>query len=305
MNHQAGTHNNISNFSIQKTKEEKEEEKETVILEIESARREERRKVIFQKMEPKYREYRNMHREICRWFCEGDNFQALRDELKRKDDELVRVIRKCSVLEGALRDKEEELEVSKGVEAQCANLQDQVVSLRAEIEECLIKVDVLNSEVTEKTTDLEKAELARLGAARKMEALEIVVRVLRSERESALKTARLREERLDEWIGESEKEVSDLGDQDLYEKWIHAKAQLDIFRDLMGAGKVSKAAFEYARSKARIARVVCGYDPTTPEVGDDEEDVGVDRIEEDPWYEDEYLDGDGREADGAAGLGGD
>lgn len=32
--------------------------------------------------------------------------------MKEKDGELVRVIRKCSVLEGALREKEEELEVS-------------------------------------------------------------------------------------------------------------------------------------------------------------------------------------------------
>lgn len=63
-------------------------------------------------------------------FGESGNFQAIRDELKQKDNELMRVIEKCNVLDGALRDKEEELEVIKGVEAQCANLQAQVVSLR-------------------------------------------------------------------------------------------------------------------------------------------------------------------------------
>lgn len=56
-------------------------------------------------MEIKYREYRRKYREICRRFGEGGNFRALRDELKEKDDELVKVIEKCSVLEGALKDK--------------------------------------------------------------------------------------------------------------------------------------------------------------------------------------------------------
>nr|XP_033514171.1 uncharacterized protein LOC117278840 [Nicotiana tomentosiformis] len=106
----------------------------TVILEIESARREERRKAIFQKMERKYCEYCDKHRELCRRLGGSSNFWALQDELKEKVDELVRVIKKCSELEGALRDKEEELEVTNGVEVQCADLQAQVVSLRAELE---------------------------------------------------------------------------------------------------------------------------------------------------------------------------
>lgn len=47
-------------------------------------------------------------------------------------------------------------------------------------------MDTLNSEVTEKKSDLEKAKLARFGVARKVEALEVVICVLRSEHESAL-----------------------------------------------------------------------------------------------------------------------
>ncbi|XP_070047153.1 spindle pole body component 110-like [Nicotiana tomentosiformis] len=182
----------------------------TIILEIESARQEKRRKTIFKKMERKYHEYRNKHCEICRQFGESGNFQAIRDELKQKDDELVRVISKCNILEGALRDKEEELEVSMGVEAQCTDLQAQVISLQAELEQCLVRDDDLNGEVSEKTTDLEKAELARLAASTKIEA---VIRVLRSERANDLETAKLSEERLDKRIGELEREVSRLGDQ--------------------------------------------------------------------------------------------
>lgn len=85
------------------------------------------------------------------------NFQAIRDELKIKDDELMKVTSKCSELEGAYREKEEELEVSKGVEVECADLQTQVVCLRAELKHYMIRVD----EVVEKMEELEKA--SRLG----------------------------------------------------------------------------------------------------------------------------------------------
>lgn len=54
---------------------------------------------------------------------------AIRDEPRQKDDEFMKVIGKCNKLDGAFRDKDEELEVSKGVEAECADLQTQVASL--------------------------------------------------------------------------------------------------------------------------------------------------------------------------------
>lgn len=180
---------------------------------------------------------------------------------------------------------------------------------------------------------MEKAELARLAASTKVEALEVTICVLQSERENDLETDELREERLKERIGELEKDASNVGDQvtvleaekvrltaqpssshisafpyilrDLYEKWIHAEAQLGIFKDLMMAGKVQEANFEDTRNKARSARIAYGYDPATPQADDDEGDVKG--IEQDAWYEDEYLnnDGDGRETggDGTTGLG--
>lgn len=46
--------------------------------------------------------------------------------------------------------------------------------------------------------------------------------------------------------------------RDLYEKWIHDEAQLDIFRDLMAANRVTEVNFEGARVKAREARVSYG-----------------------------------------------
>nr|XP_009628268.1 uncharacterized protein LOC104118675 [Nicotiana tomentosiformis] len=212
------------------------------------------------------------------------NFWALRDELKEKDDELVKVIEKCSELEGALKDKEGELEVSRGVEAQCADLQAQVISLWAELEESLIRADALGGELAERISDLEKSKSDRLAALRQVEASEVVISVLRSERASDLETVRLREERLDERIGELEKEASGLNERvvaleveksqllaqpsssrssafpdiprDLYEIWIYAEAQRDIFRDLIAVGKVSEADFKDARAKARSARLL-------------------------------------------------
>ncbi|XP_070018258.1 uncharacterized protein [Nicotiana sylvestris] len=216
---------------------------------------------------------------------------------------------KIPILEGTLRTKEEELKVSKVLEAQCGNLQPQVVSLRAELEECQLKLNALISKVAKKAEDHEKAELARLGAIRKAKALEIMVRVLRSERENALEMVRLKEKRLNERIGKLAKEASGFFDRvtvleaekaqllvrssfsrgsgfpnvprDIYEEWIHAEAQLDILRDLMSVGTISEVVFEDARVKSCRARVACGYDPAIPKAGDDEEDVSVDQIEED------------------------
>lgn len=78
-----------------------------------------------------------------------------------------------------------------------------------------------------------------------------------------------------------------------------------MYRDLKRAGTVSEAFFEDARVKARGARVACGYDPAILEAGDDEEDAGMDHIEEDAWYEDAYPGGGGNsergDGDGPSG----
>lgn len=59
-----------------------------VILEIESARREKRRKEIFVKLKRKYTEYRIKYRDLQSWLQEGGDVRALRD-LKKRDEELV------------------------------------------------------------------------------------------------------------------------------------------------------------------------------------------------------------------------
>lgn len=131
---------------------------------------------------------------------------------------------------------------------------------------------------------MDKVELARLADSAKVEALETAIRILQSERANDLETVKLRESQLDEQIGELEKEVSSLGYQvivleaeksqllaqpssshastfldvprNLYENWIHVKAQQDIFKSLMATRKVLEIDFEDTHTKARAARIL-------------------------------------------------
>lgn len=75
---------------------------------------------------------------------------AMREELKKKYEELMAVIERFNVLEEALKGKEEELELSKGMEAQYSDLQNQVVQLQGQLDECRFQVEALKGEVDEK-----------------------------------------------------------------------------------------------------------------------------------------------------------
>lgn len=146
-----------------------------------------------------------------------------------------------------------------------------------------------------------------------MTATEEVVSALQSERVSEAEAATLREARLDEQIGilkaekvqllarPSSSHTSSFLDmpRDSYENCIHAEAQLNIFRDLMVAKRVTELEFEGARAKAREARVACVFDPATPRADSGEDEL--DGVEQDAWYDDEYPNG----GEGIGGEGGD
>lgn len=53
------------------------------------------------------------------------------EELKRKDEDLMLSMSRCSKLEGLVRAKEEELDLGKGVATEYVDLQAKVVALRA------------------------------------------------------------------------------------------------------------------------------------------------------------------------------
>lgn len=68
---------------------------------------------------------------------------ALREKLKRKDEDLLTSVERFSALEGALKKMDEELELSRGVEAQCRDLQGRVNQLQNRLDDCHFEVDRL------------------------------------------------------------------------------------------------------------------------------------------------------------------
>ncbi|XP_070029779.1 uncharacterized protein [Nicotiana sylvestris] len=257
----------------------------TYMLEIESACRAEIRAEIFLKMAEKYRWYHNRCREMREQLRAGDGIQSVREELEKRDEELMRSIRRCSELEELLHAKDKELEVGKGISAECEDLQAKVLSLRAELEQNASRVDRLSAEWAEKVVELEKkvAELeradgARVSALARVATLEDTIRVLKFEQESERETATLSlgdrfaalEAKKAQLLAQapSQEFASSTVPCRLYELWVHAEAQRDIYKGLWEAGSVPEAAFEDARAKEREAHIACGYDPATPEVSE-------------------------------------
>ncbi|XP_070025273.1 peroxisomal and mitochondrial division factor 2-like [Nicotiana sylvestris] len=193
---------------------------QTLILEIESARWEERMTTLYKKIESKYREYRTKHKALVCMLDKDALFPTLRDEirlkneeLKEKDDEFMRVIGRCSELEETLRTKNDELEVSKGVMAECTDLQAQVASLLVELEQSKTRATSLRDELAAKASELERIERARSVAMAEATVLAGTLHVLRSKRASEAETFALKEARLKERIGGLEGEVLDLNEQ--------------------------------------------------------------------------------------------
>nr|XP_009800553.1 PREDICTED: uncharacterized protein LOC104246442 [Nicotiana sylvestris] len=74
----------------------------------------------------------------------------------------------------------------------------------------------------------------------------------------------------------------------LYELWVHAEAQLDVYKALQASGRASEVELQDKHSKARAAREACRYDPLTP----DRDDINSDdanHLAYDSWYEDMYV----------------
>ncbi|XP_019258756.1 PREDICTED: uncharacterized protein LOC109236972 [Nicotiana attenuata] len=165
----------------------------TLIMEIERDRRDERGTTVFGKLASKYKEYRTKHRALADVFTQDSNFQLFRDglkqreeelvqkveELKERDDELMRAIGRCSELEVALKAKDDVLEMSKGI--------------------------------TAKNTDLQAR--GRVTVVSEIAALEDALRVCRSEQDKEVETSALKVARLEKRIQDLEAELSVLNDQ--------------------------------------------------------------------------------------------
>lgn len=88
--------------------------------------REKKRQEIYQRLRTKSAVFCRKYKDAHRWLHEEGDVPTLKEELKKKDEELLASIEQFNLREGAFRRKEEELKLSKGVEAQCSNLYSQV-----------------------------------------------------------------------------------------------------------------------------------------------------------------------------------
>nr|XP_009791020.1 PREDICTED: uncharacterized protein LOC104238381 [Nicotiana sylvestris] len=101
---------------------------QTLVMKVEREHRQRRRTGLFEKMLSKYHQYRAKHRAVADIYHRDPEFQVFREglkqredqleckieELREKDEELVKVVSRNSELEVSLKPKEDELELSRG-----------------------------------------------------------------------------------------------------------------------------------------------------------------------------------------------
>lgn len=161
---------------------------QTYMLEIESSRRDDIRTKIFLKALEKYRRYRNKCCELHERMRGNPGARSLGEELEKRDQQLMEAIHRNSVLEEQLCAKNEELELGKGVAAECDYLQEKLRSMQAGVDQNLIKVEAMSAEWMGKLAELERKfvglesiESAWSATSAKAAALENTIRVLQSE----------------------------------------------------------------------------------------------------------------------------
>nr|XP_009768952.1 PREDICTED: uncharacterized protein LOC104219887 [Nicotiana sylvestris] len=160
----------------------------TYLLEMENIRRANIRSRIFLQMLGKYRRYRNRCRELHERLRTDPRNRALGEELERRDRELMQTIRTKSELEDQLRLKDEELELGKGVAAECEHLQGQLRETQLEVDRRRGQFEEASAEWRRKLSamagrvaDLERIERAWSEALSRAATLEETIRVLQSQ----------------------------------------------------------------------------------------------------------------------------
>ncbi|XP_070013448.1 filament-like plant protein [Nicotiana sylvestris] len=223
--------------------------------------------------------------------CEGlkqraDELARKVEELKEQEEDLMRVVACSSELEATLRAKEDELELSRGVVSENADLQAKVASLAAELDMKTIEVDELKGELSANTDKLAYAERGRAAAISEVAVSEDALCVCKLERTKEMEASVLRTKELEGRIQGLEAELSVLNKQvdslkakdvrrqlqpstsyspadpvvprHLYELWVHVEAQLDVYKALYVDGRASEAELRDVRARARVTREACG-----------------------------------------------
>ncbi|XP_070020682.1 uncharacterized protein [Nicotiana sylvestris] len=140
-------------------------------LEVARYCRERKRTGLYEKMSSKYQHYHAKHRAMSDIYHQDPEFQVFREglkqredqlerkieELRERDEEFVKFVAQFIELEASLKADEYELELSKGVTAENADLQVKVDDLTAELSAKVAKIEGLKGELIVSTDEPAKA----------------------------------------------------------------------------------------------------------------------------------------------------
>ncbi|XP_070022406.1 autophagy-related protein 16-like [Nicotiana sylvestris] len=125
----------------------------------------------------------------------------------------MKAIDRSSELEAALKAREDELELSRGVVAKNADLQAKVASLTAELDMKMAEVDELKGELSVNADRLAHAERERVSFVSEATVSEDSLHVYRLERAKDMETSALKTAELEGRIHGLEAELSALNEQ--------------------------------------------------------------------------------------------
>ncbi|XP_070014293.1 filament-like plant protein 1 [Nicotiana sylvestris] len=189
----------------------------------------------------------------CMALRREDQLACKVEDLRERDEELMKAVARNSELEASLKVKEDELELSRGVMAENVNLQAKVASLTAELGKKVVEIDRLKGELS---VSADKLAIA----ISEMAALENTLHVSRSKLTKEKEASELKVAGLEGRVKELETELSVLNEQvaslraedasrhsqpstshasvdpvvphRLYKLWVHAEARLDVYKAL-------------------------------------------------------------------------
>ncbi|XP_070026718.1 uncharacterized protein [Nicotiana sylvestris] len=125
----------------------------------------------------------------------------------------MKAIARCSELEAALKAKEDELEMSKGVMDESVDIQVRMTALAAELDRRAAEAVDLRGELSAKANGLAHAKRDRVSTISQVASLEDALRVCRSEQDKEAETSALKAARFEGRIRDLEAELSVLNEQ--------------------------------------------------------------------------------------------
>ncbi|XP_070007531.1 structural maintenance of chromosomes protein 4-like [Nicotiana sylvestris] len=279
---------------------------QTLVLKVERERRERKKMDLYEKMSSKYQQYSAKHRVMSDIYHQDPEFQVFRErikqredqlesnieELKERDEELVKAVARNSELEASLKLKVADLTAELSVkvtdiEGLKGELNVDADKLAATICDSVSLEDALRISRSELTGEREASGRQVAGLKGRVKELEVELATLKGQMASlrAEETSRRSQPSMS-------RALADPGvPRHLYELWVHAEARLDRYKAFHSEGRATEVEVQAVHAKARAVCESCGYNPLTP----DGEGINFDdtnHLALDSWYKDTYPTGD-------------